>query len=125
MKKYCLTQCFKRKISNGLELTIDIILNILIVIAIFIGTIIIGLLLGLLIQVIALFAFDIYIFHVFPLEVGAIFMGGIFVTIMLSIVAYGLISKIYRGIFYVSKNLVMNAIAPEQAECRIFEECKD
>ena len=124
MKKYCLTSCAKARLSRGKEFILDAALTILVFSGMVIMTIIAFLLIGVVVQVIALFTGIGYYFHIFPLGVGFIFTLG---TLIGSAAIYWIFLAfrwLYRMLFYVGKNITMNIIAPEQADCRLFEECK-
>ena len=124
MKKYCLTDCFKRKLSKSAEYILDWFLYIVISFLIFLGLTLIVVLLGFIVQMIALFLFDTWRFHYSQAEVGA---SAIFLTLIFGIGGYlvfSLTKFVFMNLFSISKNLALNVIAPEQAECRIFEECK-
>ena len=122
MKKYCLTACFKRNISAKAEAVLDFFLAVLIVIGVFIAsTIIIGIIGGIA-QLGALY-FDVWWFHYNTLELG---FGVVFLPMLLALmgkVAYDVGKWIYLGLFSFTKNIALNVVAPEQAKCRIFEEC--
>lgn len=125
MKKYCLTQCAKRKFSAIWEFIITISIAFLIGIIFILSIILIFSLIGVITQFIALTAFNSWWFHLNIFELGA---GITFGIILLGTTGYftiRFITWLFKNIFYVTKNITMNIIAPEKAECRLFEECKD
>lgn len=130
MKKYCLTQCFKDNMSRKTKAVIEIIsvLTVLLLTAAAIvvaGTLIFGAI-GVITQFTTLYFNPATgIFAMNPIKIGLLmtltlsFIG--FVTYITLHVIIAITHSLYKG----TKNIVTNIVAPEQAECRIFEECKD
>jgi len=115
MKKYCLTKCFKKKLSTGLENTIGTIIVILVVIAT--------------VSLFSLIMFGIgYTFQYFGLFIDAKnpIELGIAITFGLTFIGF-IIYGTYNFIKYISKgtyNFIIHRIEGEKFECSIFEECK-
>ncbi len=124
MKKYCLTDCFKRNISKKMEFTVELLTFLLIVFASVLIFIIISGALGAILQ----FATLSPTFNLFDKNPIGIGIMTILLTILAGLVlalAIQMIIGTYKILHGFTRNLVLNAVAPEQAECRIFEECKD
>ena len=126
MKKYCLTQCFKRNISKKMQFVIELTVIVLVLAALaLIGSIVFALV-GIAVQFIVLAINPATgIFVVNPILVGLFSLLGSFLFGAALYYIYETINFLVRGTYSITKNLVLNAVAPEQAECRIFEECKD
>jgi len=123
MKKYCISACAKRKFSAVTEAVIEITVNTFIVIAVIIVLTLLVALLGSLIQFGALLA-GFWLFNINPFEiVGLIVLAGATIWTIL-FYGYSFLSWIFSGVFYVAKNIALNIVAPDQADCRLFEECK-
>ena len=125
MKKYCLTQCAKDRLSAGKEAVVDFVISATIIVLGIAAIVLVLSLIGLTIHAVALFGFDYYMFQYNELGTGFILVLGIFLTIAVLILAIGWLIKAYSVLFFVAKNITMNIIAPEEAECRLFEECKE
>jgi len=125
MKKYCLTACAKRKFSAVWETIITISIGLL---AVAIAVLVLALMfaiIGTVAQVIALFAFDTWLFHKNVADIGGATVLGTFIAGAGIYFSIQFITWLYKTLFYVTKNITMNIIDPAHAECRLFEECKD
>jgi len=123
MKKYCLTQCSKDKMSNGLQNVIEVIAITLAVLALALVASIVFFILGAVIQFTMLGVFDINEFEFNPIIIGIIYPILAGTVGYLVYLIYELVKWVWKGFYYVAKNITMNVVAPEKASCRLFEEC--
>ncbi len=124
MKKYCVTQCARDKMSAGMENVVATIAIILGVVALTLAGAIFFFILGAIIQFTMLGLFGINNFEYNPILLSMGYSLLVFVTGSVLYIACQFLAWIWKGVFYVSKNITMNIIAPERASCRLFEECK-
>ena len=69
-------------------------------------------------------AFGVWLFHFNTIILGLVEVVALLLLIATGTIVAQFVTQIYRGIFYVSKNIILNIVDPEQADCKIFEECK-
>jgi len=123
MKKYCLTKCFKRNISALAEKIIDIVIVVVVITGLALAAVLGSSLVGIVVQLLALLA-NVWLFHISPVAIGTTLL----IALSLLYISRGLLhtalKTIFKWLFRTTKNLTLNIVAPEQAECRIFEECK-
>jgi len=122
MQRYCFTDCFKRNISRKKRAVIEFLTFLLFATILFIIGSIIALLLGIATQLITVWLDPTSaIFALNP------FMVGLGTAIILLFIGVGLmlIGTFLETSYKVTRNLVTNVVAPEEAECRIFEPCKE
>jgi len=127
MKKYCLTDCFKEKLSAGKKTMIEIISVATVVIIVLIGGTIVFGLLGFTIQGIYYLVNGNLIGYIFTGFIEAGFVSSVgtgLVGVFLHLIIIGIKNFVYKPI----KALVTNTIETDSwsgKECSIFEECKE
>ena len=129
MKRYCLSDCAKRKLNAGKEALVRFISVVLLAIVIFAGFALLFLIVGFIVQggYYLIFGNLIGLFERNIFGLGAIVtVLGSFGAMVLTIIGY----FIY-GVYVFIKNIVANKLVSDSDyyydyhDCKIFEECKD
>ena len=124
MQKYCLTSCFKRNISKKAEVAIEVIVAILTVLVVAAAITVLATILGVALQF-AVLAYNpaTGIFADNPIILGSGAIAGILLLGSVAVIAVNVLSTVTRATYKFTKNLALNVVAPQDAECRIFEPC--
>lgn len=132
-KSYCVSQCFKDKISKKMKILYEILGAIVILVAVVVGTVLGLTLFGLVLQAIDISIYGhINLFDINPLEAGSKFVGITAFLVFILFITYGVITTVSKCIWKLYRNVSNNVQyvfgRPKddmQLECSIFEECKE
>ncbi len=128
IKKYCLTDCARQKISVVTEGTIAIVVGVLLIFGILLAFVIVSTILGFIGQ--GLWVTFLGPFVVLPAVSLIEFGSTILLAAVLGLAAGVLIYKALKAIYVwlriiVTNNIVKRNSYGEETVCHIFEECED
>ena len=129
MKKYCLTDCAKRKLNAGKRNIVSIISALLVIVVIGLALVATVAILGFVSQggYYLVFGNLIGFFQQNMMEAGLVIMF----LVVFGALGLLIIWNVIYGIYTFTKNIVTNKIASDgdyyydYSECKIFEECKE
>lgn len=116
MQKYCLTDCFKRKMSKGLDTTLQILITILVIIVILVIS---GLVFGAIGWIAVFFGMELPKDGYVALGFTLMIVAGIIAVGIYWLFIFG--KKIYNSTY----NFAKKRYEGEPYKCSIFEKCKE
>ena len=125
MKKYCLTDCFKKKLSTGKRITIELLTGFSVAVIVIIGVLALFTIVGIATQFITQAAGSaVAIFAYNPVMLGILILTVLAITIAAVIIIYVASKFIIKILYVLIKAAITGKLAPSKG-CQIFQECKE